>query len=81
MKEKEPKLRFRNSMLEFETGQKYFFHNGWWHGNTSSFVTLRKDSVTIISISNKFTRKTYQTKRLAPEFGDYPFKFNAEEGE
>ncbi len=18
-------------MMEFETGQKYFFHNGWWH--------------------------------------------------
>ena len=68
-------------MLEFETGQKYFFHNGWWHGNTSSYVTLRKDSVTIIAISNKFTRKPYQTKRLAPKFGDYPFKFNDEEGE
>jgi len=68
-------------MLEFETGQKYFFHNGWWHGNTASYVTLQKDSVTIIAISNKFTRKTYQTKRLAPQFGDYPFKFNDEEGE
>ena len=68
-------------MLEFESGQQYFFHNGWWHGNTSSYVTLVKDSVTIIAISNKFTRKPYQTKRLAPRFGDYPFKFNAEEGE
>ena len=68
-------------MLEFETGQQYFFHNGWWHGNTSSYVTLQKDSVTIIAISNKFTRKPYQTKRLAPKFGDYPFKFNDEEGE
>lgn len=68
-------------MLEFETGQQYFFHNGWWHGNTSSLVTLHKDSVTIIALSNKFTRKTYQTKRLAPKFGDYPFKFNEEEGE
>ena len=68
-------------MLEFETGQKYFFHNGWWHGNTASYVTLRRDSVTIIAISNKFTRKPYQTKRLAPKFGDYPFKFNDEEGE
>ena len=68
-------------MLEFETGQQYFFHNGWWHGNTSAYVTLQKDSVTIIAISNKFTRKPYQTKRLAPKFGDYPFKFNDEEGE
>lgn len=68
-------------MVEFETGQKYFFHNGWWHGNTSSYVTLPKDSVTIIAISNKFTRKPYQTKRLAPIFGDYPFQFKTEEGE
>ncbi len=68
-------------MLEFETGQKYFFHNGWWHGNTASYVTLQKDSVTMIAISNKFSRKPYQTKRLAPKFGDYPFKFNDEEGE
>ena len=68
-------------MLEFETGQKYFFHNGWWHGNTASYVTLLKDSVTMIAISNKFTRKPYETKRLAPKFGDYPFKFSKEEGE
>ena len=68
-------------MLEFETGQQYFFHNGWWHGNTASYVTLVKDSVTMIAISNKFTRKPYQTKRLAPKFGDYPFQFNEEEGE
>jgi CubicO group peptidase (beta-lactamase class C family) len=68
-------------MLEFETGQQYFFHNGWWHGNTSSYVTLQKDSVTMIAISNKFTRKPYQLKKLAPKFGDYPFEFNDEEGE
>lgn len=62
-------------MMEFETGQQYFFHNGWWHGNTSSLVTLRKENVTLISLSNKYTHKTYQTKKLAPHFGDYPFKF------
>lgn len=68
-------------MLEFKTGQQYFFHNGWWHGNTSSYVTLQKDSVTIIAISNKYSKKPYQTKRLAPKFGDYPFEFNESEGE
>jgi CubicO group peptidase (beta-lactamase class C family) len=68
-------------MLEFETGQHYYFHNGWWHGNTSSYVTLQKDSVTIIAISNRFSKKPYQTKRLAPKFGDYPFEFNDSEGE
>lgn len=68
-------------MYEFETGQKYFFHNGWWHGNTSSLVTLRKDTVSIIALSNKYSKKTYQTKKLAPHFGDYPFKFSKEEME
>lgn len=65
-------------MIEFETGQKYFFHNGWWHGNTASYVTLQKDSVTIIALSNRFSKKPYQTKKLAPKFGDYPFDFKDE---
>jgi hypothetical protein len=27
-------------------------------------------------LSNKFTKKTYQAKRLAALFGDYPFKLD-----
>ena len=61
-------------MIEFEKGEPFYYHNGWWHGNTSSFITLRKQKVSIIVLSNKFTKKTYQTKRLASLFGDYPFK-------
>ena len=61
-------------MIEFEKGEPFYYHNGWWHGNTSSFITLRKQKVFIIVLSNKFTKKTYQTKRLASLFGDYPFK-------
>jgi CubicO group peptidase (beta-lactamase class C family) len=63
-------------MSEFEKGEPFYYHNGWWHGNTSSFINLRKEKVTIIALSNKFTKKTYQTKRLAALFGDYPFKLN-----
>jgi CubicO group peptidase (beta-lactamase class C family) len=29
-------------MINWETGQNYYFHNGWWHGNTSSYITLIK---------------------------------------
>lgn len=54
-------------MLNLRRGNNTSFTTGWWHGNTSSLVTLHKDSVTIIALSNKFTRKTYQTKRLAPK--------------
>jgi CubicO group peptidase (beta-lactamase class C family) len=63
-------------MIEWEKGEPFYFHNGWWHGNTSSFINLRKEKVTIIVLSNKYTQKTYQSKRLAALFGDYPFKLN-----
>ncbi|WP_333599719.1 serine hydrolase domain-containing protein [Flavobacterium sp.] len=63
-------------MIEFEKGEPFYYHNGWWHGNTSSFITLRKEKVSIIVLSNKFTKKTYQTKKLASLFGDYPFKLD-----
>lgn len=66
-------------MIEWESGQKFYFHNGWWHGNTSSYITLVKENVTIIAISNKFTRNTYAVRKLAPIFGDYPFKFDDED--
>jgi CubicO group peptidase (beta-lactamase class C family) len=65
-------------MINWETGQNFYFHNGWWHGNTSSYITLQKEGVTIIALSNKFTRKTYDVRKLAPLFGDYPFKVKDE---
>ncbi len=60
-------------LREWDTGQKLFYHNGWWHGNTASYITLRKENAVIIALSNKFTRKTFQMKRLSALFGDYPF--------
>lgn len=65
-------------MINWETGQNFYFHNGWWHGNTSSYITLRKEGVTIIALSNKFTRKTYEVRKLATLFGDYPFRLKDE---
>ena len=66
-------------MIEWETGQKFYFHNGWWHGNTSSYISLGKENVTIIALSNKFTKNVYSVRKLAPLFGDYPFEFSDEE--
>ena len=63
-------------MIEWDKGEPFYYHNGWWHGNTSCFITLRKERVSIIVLSNKFTKKTYQTKKLASLFGDYPFKLD-----
>ncbi|MDI1256135.1 MAG: serine hydrolase [Flavobacterium sp.] len=68
-------------MYEWETGQKMYYHNGWWHGNTSSYIKLKKDTVTIIAISNKYTKQTYQSWKLAPSFGDYPFKLDKDDKE
>ncbi|WP_163401394.1 serine hydrolase domain-containing protein [Flavobacterium fluviatile] len=66
-------------MINWESGQNFYFHNGWWHGNTSSYITLMKEGVTIIALSNKMTRNTYAVRKLAPVFGDYPFQFKDEE--
>ena len=66
-------------MYEWETGQKLYYHNGWWHGNTSSYIKLKQDTVTIIALSNKYTKQTYQSWKLAPSFGDYPFKIEDHE--
>lgn len=60
-------------MREWETGQTLYYHNGWWHGNTSSYINLKKENAIIIALSNKFTKKTFQMKRLSALFGDYPF--------
>jgi CubicO group peptidase (beta-lactamase class C family) len=68
-------------IINWKTGQNFYFHNGWWHGNTSSFITLPKEKVTIIALSNKFTTKTYRVKKLSKLFGDYPFKLSDDEKE
>ena len=63
-------------LKQWKTGQLLFYHNGWWHGNTASYTTLRKENVVIIALSNKFTHKTFQIKKLSALFGDYPFVLN-----
>jgi CubicO group peptidase (beta-lactamase class C family) len=70
-------------LREWPTGQKLFYHNGWWHGNTSAYIPIKEENAVIIALSNKFTSKTYQVKRLAILFGDFPFSLNdstAEDG-
>ena len=61
-------------MINWDSGQHFYFHNGWWHGFTSSYISLGKEKLTIISLSNKFTRATYKVKNISSLFGDYPFK-------
>jgi CubicO group peptidase (beta-lactamase class C family) len=65
-------------MINWENGKNFYFHNGWWHGFTSSYIPLKDENVTIIALSNKFTKSTYAVRKLAPLFGDYPFKVEDE---
>ncbi len=66
-------------LREWNTGEKLFYHNGWWHGNTSSYVTLKKDTVAIIALSNKFSYKPYKVFRLSSLFGTYPIKHDKDD--
>lgn len=66
-------------IVELDGKSPYFFHTGWWHGNTGCFATLRADTVSIIALSNVYNRSVYRINRLANSFGDYPFNFEHEE--
>lgn len=66
-------------MMEWKDGKQLFYHNGWWHGNTSSYVDLRDENVVIIALSNKYTTMTYKSFLLATLFGDYPLKLKKDE--
>ncbi len=68
-------------LKEWETGERIFYHHGWWHGNTSAYITMKKEGVTIIALSNKFTRKVYDVIRLSSLFGNYPFQLGEDEVE
>jgi CubicO group peptidase (beta-lactamase class C family) len=61
-------------MIDWVTGQHFYFHNGWWHGNTAAYVNLKKEKVMIIALSNRYNKRVYRVRFLAKLFGDYPFK-------
>ena len=42
-------------------GEKMIYHNGWWHGNNTSFVPVRKDTVTVVCLGNRYSNRPYST--------------------
>lgn len=62
-------------IVELENYTPYFFHTGWWHGNTGCYATLRADTVCLIALSNVYSRSVYRINRLSTTFGNYPFHF------
>lgn len=58
-------------MNVFPNGKKMIYHNGWWHGNNTSFIRLIQDSATIIVVGNRFNTNIYHAKDLVKLFGNY----------
>ena len=46
-------------MLCYANGNKVIYHNGWWHGNNTSFYRFIKENMTIVILGNKFTNSIY----------------------
>ena len=41
--------------------EKIIYHNGWWHGNNTSFVPVKKDTITVVCLGNKYSNRPYAT--------------------
>lgn len=65
-------------MMEWETGEKLLYHNGWWHGNYTSYVRGEADTITIIALGNKQNRSIYRAFSLSGQLGNYPVMMEEE---
>lgn len=66
-------------MMEWDTGEKLLYHNGWWHGNYATYVRGEADTLTIIALGNQRIRSVYSAFSLAGMFGNYPIGIPADE--
>lgn len=66
-------------MMQWENGDKLLYHNGWWHGNNTSYSRNEKDTITVIALGNKKNGAFYKALALAGTLGNYPIKINEEE--
>ena len=41
--------------------EKMIYHNGWWHGNNPSFIPVKKDTITVVCLGNKYSNRPYAT--------------------
>jgi CubicO group peptidase (beta-lactamase class C family) len=46
-------------MLCYPNGNQIIYHNGWWHGNNTSFYRFIHENMTIIVLGNRFTNSIY----------------------
>lgn len=62
-------------MMEWDDGAKILYHNGWWHGNYTTYVRDFENEATIIALGNRKNRTVYSSFRLVSLFGEYPLAF------
>jgi CubicO group peptidase (beta-lactamase class C family) len=58
---------------------KIIYHNGWWHGYTTLFYRRPADQVTVIILSNKFSRSTYHIEEILAILGNAPAAVDLDE--
>ncbi|MES2800604.1 MAG: serine hydrolase domain-containing protein [Bacteroidota bacterium] len=65
-------------MYLFKGKKPFYYHTGWWHGNSACYASLRTDTLCVIALSNQFTKSVYQVRNMTPYFGNYPSDFSYE---
>lgn len=48
--------------------EKVVYHNGWWHGNNTSFTRFVADTATVIIIGNRYNRSIYSGMKFGSVF-------------
>lgn len=65
-------------LMEWDTGEKLWYHNGWWHGNYSTYVRAENDTISIIALGNRQVKSLYDAFNLIGYLGDYPILLKPE---
>ena len=45
-------------------GEKYIYHNGWWHGYTTAFMRRPSDQAVVIVLSNRFVKGSFYVYQI-----------------
>lgn len=65
-------------LMEWDSGEKLWYHNGWWHGNYSTYVRAESDTISIIALGNRQVKSLYDAFNLVGVLGDYPILLKPE---
>ncbi|MDQ3048019.1 MAG: beta-lactamase family protein [Bacteroidota bacterium] len=57
-------------LTENSKDDKTIYHNGWWHGYSSLFYRRPADQITVIILSNKYSKSVYRIDGVLSILGD-----------